>query len=152
MTITARLAHALKLALNDSAASRQLIDLLNNLSGGTSAAPWVALTPETGFDGTHPGGAPEYRIVGDRVELRGGVNSTTGEQGLAALLVTMPAEARPGALKTFPANYLSGGPLAGYAGAIFVATNGQVTLNQNDGGSGSVKLVSLSGIWWPVGG
>lgn len=32
MNITARLAHALKLALNDSAASRQLIDLLNSLT------------------------------------------------------------------------------------------------------------------------
>lgn len=151
MSITARLAHALHLALNDRSASRQLIDILNNLLGGESAAPWVALTPETGFDGSHPGGAPEYRIVGDRVELRGGLNSTVGEQLLSALLVTMPAEARPGALKTFPANYLSGGPLAGYAGYIFVATDGQVTLNKNGGGPAGVKIIALSGIWWPVG-
>jgi len=118
---------------------------------------WIDLTSDiaTGWAAdTVIFGAPEYRIVGDRVEVRGGVVSPVGEQVHPSTIFNNFPN---GAYGLTPPNaiwssqtYLSGGPPAPYTG--YVAISSTQNFTQNGAGSGTVssKYVNLGGISWSL--
>jgi len=154
MSITARLVQRLRLALNDTGASSELVAVLNNLLGG-SAAPWLPLTPGTGWAAEAVlYGAPEYRVIGDVVQLRGGVESPVGDQSLPSVLLTLPAAVLPpptGSAWTFPASYQASGPTTVHSGQLLLSTStGTLTLFGNTGAAATAKRVSLAGLAWSI--
>lgn len=104
-----------------------------------NSSQWINLSLNSGYV-TSEGNTPQYRISGNRVELRGQVAKSSGTFGTSTVVIAnLPSELNPSKTEMFQQ-----ADNTYYGSRVAITTSGQVRVNS----AANSSYVSLSGIFY----